>query len=80
MVVESRRYLGDVLGLRIHDADHEHPRCRLGELPSDRRRWYDNVREALADVAYRPCAWCMDASAARRGGRVTASASRTEWS
>ena len=75
MVVESRRYLGDVRALRIHDADHEHPRCRIGELPSE-RRWYEELDEALADVAYRPCPWCMDAGA-RPDDRVTATASWT---
>ncbi|HEX6399430.1 MAG TPA: hypothetical protein VF108_03040 [Actinomycetota bacterium] len=76
MVVESRRYLGDMRALRIHDADHEHPRCRLGQLPSE-RRWYDDLDEALADVAYRACAWCMGGSAAATGDGITASVSWT---
>jgi hypothetical protein len=32
MVVEIKRYLGNRLSAHIHDADHEHPNCHLGQI------------------------------------------------
>jgi hypothetical protein len=61
-VVERRRYIGDALSMRIHDADHERERCRLSEIGPEHRRWYDSVEEALGDVAYRACSWCLGGS------------------
>jgi hypothetical protein len=59
MVVEIRRYLGNTLSARIHDADHEHPNCRLGHIATAHRRWYDSLEEARTDSSYEDCSWCM---------------------
>jgi len=71
MVVELRRYLGDTLSVRIHDADRERRDCRLSEIRSDHRRWYDSLDEALADLAYEPCPWCLG-EPGRSAGDATA--------
>jgi hypothetical protein len=59
MVVEVRRYLGDTQASRIHDADHEHASCRLGEIPPGHRRWYDNLEDAKTELPYEHCPWCF---------------------
>ncbi len=59
MVVEIRRYLGNTLSAHVHDADHETPNCRLGQIATEHRRWYDSVEEAQADLRYEDCSWCM---------------------
>ena len=61
-MVELRRYLGDTLSMRIHDADRERDHCRLGEIGPDHRRWYDSLEEALHDIPYRECSWCLGTS------------------
>lgn len=65
MVLELRRYLGDALTVQVHDADRERERCRLGAIRPDQRRWYDSLDEALADLPYRPCPWCLGTDEAR---------------
>lgn len=59
MVIEVRRYLGDTEASRIHDADHERPRCRLGEILPGHRRWYDRLEDAETERRYDPCPWCL---------------------
>jgi hypothetical protein len=59
MVVEIRRYLGNTLSAHLHDADHEHPSCHLGQISSENRLWYDSLEEARSDVRYEDCSWCM---------------------
>jgi hypothetical protein len=66
MVVEIRRYLGNTLSAHIHDADHEHPNCHLGQISSENRLWYDSLEEARSDMGYDGCSWCMGASDDRR--------------
>jgi hypothetical protein len=61
MVVEIRRYLGNTLSAHIHDADHEHPNCHLGQISSENRLWYDSLEEARSDLRYEDCSWCMGA-------------------
>jgi hypothetical protein len=66
MVVEIRRYLGNTLSAHIHDADHEHPNCHLGQISSENRLWYDSLEEARSDVRYKDCSWCMGGANERR--------------
>jgi len=61
-VVELRRYIADTLSMRIHDADRERENCRLGEIGTGQRRWYDSLEEALGDIPYRECFWCLGGS------------------
>jgi hypothetical protein len=65
MVVEIKRYLGNRLSAHIHDADHEHPNCHLGQISREHRRWYDSLEDARSDLPYEDCSWCMG----RTGGR-----------
>jgi hypothetical protein len=74
MVVEIRRYLGNTLSARIHDADHEHPNCRLGQIATAHRRWYDSLEQAHADSIYEDCSWCMGESNDHRAVEGAASA------
>lgn len=74
MVVEIRRYLGNTFSFHVHDADHESPNCRLGQIGPDHRRWYDTLEEAKADVRYDDCYWCMGGSHAREVIGATTSA------
>jgi hypothetical protein len=67
-VIEIRRYLGNTLSVHVHDADHETPNCRLGNIPAGNRRWYDSLEEARSDLDYEDCLWCIT---------VRAKASRT---
>jgi hypothetical protein len=59
MVVKVRRYLGDTQASRIHDADHERPGCRLGEIPPGHRRWYNRLEDAKNELPYEHCPWCL---------------------
>jgi hypothetical protein len=59
MVVEVKRYLGNTLSAHVHDADHESPNCRLGQIATKHRRWYDSLEEARSDLRYDDCSWCM---------------------
>jgi len=68
MVIEIRRYLGNTLSVHVHDADHETPNCRLGNISAGNRRWYDSLEEARSDLDYEDCLWCNS---------VRAKASRT---
>jgi hypothetical protein len=73
-VIELRRYIGDTLSMRIHDADRERENCRLGEIGPGQRRWYDSLEEALGDIPYRECSWCLggsDEGSADLGARAT---------
>lgn len=77
---ERRRYLGDTLSTRIHDADRERANCRLGEIGPGQRRWYDSLEEALGDIPYRECSWCLGSSnegSADPGARATETATGT---
>jgi hypothetical protein len=72
VVVEIRRYLGNTLSAHIHDADHEHPNCHLGQISSENRLWYDSLEEARSDLRYDACSWCMgDANDRRSVGAAT---------
>jgi hypothetical protein len=72
MVVEVRRYLGNTLSAHIHDADHEHPSCHLGQISAKNRLWYDSLEEARSDLRYEACSWCMgDAPNKRSVGAET---------
>ena len=74
MVVEIRRFLGNTLSVHIHDADHETPNCRLGRISSENRRWYDSLEEAMSDLRYEDCSWCMGGSRGRQAvGAATSS-------
>jgi hypothetical protein len=78
-VVELRRYLGDTLSMRIHDADREREECGLGEIGPGQRRWYDSLEEALGDIPYHECSWCLGSSnegSADLGARATRTAKR----
>ena len=59
MVVEVRRYLGNTLSAHVHDADHENSNCRLGQIATKHRRWYDSLEEARSDQRYEGCSWCI---------------------
>jgi hypothetical protein len=73
MVVEIRRYLGNTLSSHIHDADHEHPNCHLGQISDENRLWYDSLDEARSDHNYEACSWCMSGANDRRSvGAATA--------
>ena len=75
MVVEIRRYLGNTLSAHIHDADHEHPNCHLGQISSENRSWYDSLEEARSDLRYEDCFWCMSgADDGRSVGAATSTA------
>jgi hypothetical protein len=80
-VFERRRYLGDTLSMRIHDADRERENCRLGEIGPGQRRWYDSFEEALGDILYRECSWCLGGSneeSADPGVRAKGTSTETE--
>ena len=74
MVVEVRRYLGNTLSARIHDADHERANCRLGHIATEHRRWYDSLDEARADRSYEDCSWCMEGATGLPEAEAAASA------
>jgi hypothetical protein len=59
MVVELRRHLGDARNLQVHDADLERESCRLSEIEPEHRRWYDSLEEAMGDLPYGECPWCV---------------------
>ena len=73
VVVEIRRYLGNTLSAHIHDADHEHPNCHLGQISSENRLWYDSLEEARSDMRYEACSWCMGDAGDRRSVGAVAS-------
>jgi MinD superfamily P-loop ATPase len=74
MVVEIRRYLGNAFSAHVHDADRETPNCRLGQISTEHRRWYDSLEEARSDLPYEDCSWCMGSSNSRRSVGVATSA------
>jgi hypothetical protein len=74
MVVEIRRYLGNRLSAHIHDADHEHPSCHLGQISTEHRLWYDSLEDARSDQRYEDCSWCMGGADDRASVGATASA------
>ena len=74
MVVEIRRYLGNTLSAHVHDADHETSNCRLGQIGTRHRRWYDSLAEARSDLRYEDCSWCMGRPDGRRSVEAATSA------
>ena len=73
MVVEVRRYLGNTLSVHTHDADTR-PRTAASVVSAESRRWYDSLEEALTDLRYEDCSWCMGGSNGRHAVGAATSA------
>lgn len=59
MIVKIKRHLGNSNTLEVHDTQNEKTQCRLDEISSSHRHWYDTLAEAKRDRNYDNCAWCL---------------------
>lgn len=59
LIYKSKRYLGNVNTLEVHDTRNENTNCQLDEIASDHRRWYDTLTEAKSAYSYDNCYWCL---------------------
>ncbi len=51
-MIKLKRYLGNTKTLEVHDTQNEQTSCRLEEIKSEHRRWYETLTEAKADKPY----------------------------
>ena len=62
MIAKLKRFLGNLNTLEVHDTYNEKASCRLDEIKSDHRRWYDTLAGAKRDRRYDNCYWCLGGS------------------
>lgn len=62
MIVKIKRYLGNTNTLEVHDTSNERTGCRLDEISTSHRQWYDSLAEAKRDKDYDNCAHCIGGS------------------
>ena len=61
-MIKLKQYLGNTNTLEVHNTSNEDARCRLDDIATRHRRWYDTLAQAKADHAYDNCAWCIGGS------------------
>jgi hypothetical protein len=59
MIFAIKRYVADTRVLRVHDLGGTAADCNLDEIPPERRRWYESLGEAEADLPYTSCEACL---------------------
>ena len=65
VVVEGRRYLGNVNTRELHDLQKITPMCRIDDISIDRRYLFSRIEDAQA-LDYDFCAYCFGRAASKR--------------
>lgn len=65
VIVEGKRYLGNVNTRELHDLQKITPMCQIDEISVDRRYFFSRIEDAQA-LGYDFCAYCFGRGASKR--------------